>query len=324
MFGIKSVHCPFCLKFVSVDKKTYRCLNPDCHVKLDAGYVNFYSSHPAFFVPLLGASGVGKTVYLQILMLTLRQINRLWTKSCSVAADIETLDYIKNSAATYAANNIPPMTQVGVQEVYTMYLQNVTPWRDMTLVFRDLSGENYNNLIFPKEVVRFLSEQSLLFMMLSLPEVLQGNYSIDELIHSFVHTHQSLGGRSPRKKKKMIVILSQADSIPRMPQRIKDYLCNDNVWKTLQSRDKPIDSDVFMPNYLRGMHQANLDIKSWLRYELAPVMNLANNSYIDLYFCIISSLGAPPTEGKLTRPLHPYRVLDPLLWALELDSSREK
>ncbi len=322
MFGF--IFCPFCLEMAQVDRKSYRCLSSACNAQLDVRYVNFYSGHPALFLPLIGVSGVGKTVFMQALMLTLRQINRLWSNSCSVAADTATFNYIRKVERMYKAATTPPMTGGG-HEVYMMYLQSIPPWRDMTLIFRDLSGENYINLVFPTEVSNFLAKQSIVFMMLSLADVLRGDYTIDELIHSYIHTQMSSGKPSTRKPKRMVVILTQADNVSQIPSNIATYLYSDTVWNNVRNiANKPLDSSTFVHNYLNEMRKVSSSIRSWLSYELAPLTALANHANIELYFCIISSLGSQPQGGKLANPLHPYRILDPLLWALELDSENTR
>ena len=322
MLGLNSIPCPYCLR--DIDKSAYRCSNPVCNRDVDPSYVNHYSNHPAFFVPLLGLTGVGKTVYLQTLMLTLRQINRLWSDSSSVPVDQKTASYIKRTMRMYDAKRIPDMTQD--DEVYMMYLQNVLPWRDLTIIFRDLPGENYRDFTFSDDVTRFLSERPILFMMLPLSEVLSCQYNVDELICNYIHTERSLSNRILQKPKHIIIILSQADKVnmAEMPGSIRTYLYDDDVWNRLKSKSPPVHSTTFITSYLRKVRVNSQKISKELRHELSPINALASHEKIKLHYCVVSSLGRPLTGGALTGPIHPYRVLDPLLLALGLGGEKKQ
>lgn len=328
MFGRESIRCPHCLH-VGVNRVNYRCRNQKCNTTLDRGYVNSYSEHPAFFVPLLGKSGVGKTVYLQTLMITLRQISRLWKNSSAVAADSNTARYIRASQKLYDDLNVPSMTQIGEHEVFTMHLRNIAPWKDITLVLRDLSGEYYDELVFPVEVTNFLARQPILYMMLSLPEVLRSGYDIDELFNNYLHTQRASRSKKLAKPRDMVVILSQADdAIEKMPRDMqvylyKDYFNRDSIWNEMQNDTSAIHSEVFIKEHCRTMEQASNYILNQLHHQLSPVTALANSSQINLHFCLLSSLGQSANSGNLSHRINPYRVLDPLLWGLKLTADNK-
>lgn len=323
MLRVKRVRCPYCLDHIWLFNGNCRCTNPNCGRNLDFGYVWSYSSHPALFIPLIGMTNVGKTVYLQVLMLALRQINRLWKNSSCVPVDENTSEYLREVASRYDVSEMPKMTSVGVHYVYSLYLQGIDPWKDATLVFRDLSGEYYERLTFSDDVVAFLSKQATVFMMLKLSDVMKGTYQIDELLYNYVHTRLVHQGTMSRGPSRMVVILSQADAVDCLPDRLNHYLRGDTVWSSLAGRLQPRHSRYFLQEYMRGVRDIDRLIQLYLAHELAPITALADNSNTELHFSIISSLGSQPRDGKLVGPIRPMRILDPLLWAFEYLGKRK-
>lgn len=72
------------------------------------------------------------------------------------------------------------------------------------------------------------------------------------------------------------------------------------------------------------MIQADEAIYGWVKQDVhgRNMLNLAQNSRIDLYFSLISSIGYAVRPGELLHNgLQPRRVLDPYFWALELQNA---
>ena len=77
-----------------------------------------------------------------------------------------------------------------------------------------------------------------------------------------------------------------------------------------------------MARYMEELDRVSNEIRDWVatRPDGKQFLNLAQAYNMELRFSITSALGCPASGGKLANAWTPYRVLDPLFWALEFHS----
>jgi hypothetical protein len=113
-----------------------------------------------------------------------------------------------------------------------------------------------------------------------------------------------------------------------LPPHLYNYLITDPACNT--STDAIRDAYADIDNYMSELAHVSNEIRNWVStLEGGPqLLALAENMNLELKFSIISGLGcatAMGQEGKgnlLLGQWKPYRVLDPLFWAMELESER--
>jgi hypothetical protein len=137
---------------------------------------------------------------------------------------------------------------------------------------------------------------------------------------------------------KLVIALTKADRIPNLPHDLRRYLKDDPLATEVKAESellahgvKPGDPAFRFDDravqsgesYLNRLWEAHGQIAAWLGSTLAGSLltRRAGAQHIDLRFCLVSATGSDlRSDGHMEAHWRPYRVLDPLFWALELGS----
>lgn len=333
LFGpVKNILCPYCLaeiNFREGDKVTSCPKNKGgCGSMLEPRYVMKFNQMIPCFAQLIGWSRVGKTVYLQALTAMLMKMSIAWRNNYAPAALTEaTLRYTRNVKTFMTTGTMPPVTQLQIQEAYIMHLEKMERWGNRTLVMRDVAGEHFNDLKFPIEQTPYLLHVPTTLMMISIDDLKEQNFTMDELMNSYIHTLMKYDPKYGVTQRKVVVVLSKADMILReLPEKLQMYLTDDPIAKILNdSKDIQVLDEKEMDKYMNKLSEISDEIQNWLRnIDSGNVLiALANNENIDLKFAIVSSTGGAVGENnQMDVAINPIRVLDPLFWALEFQSTK--
>jgi energy-converting hydrogenase Eha subunit A len=198
-------------------------------------------------------------------------------------------------------------------------------WGNRTFVFRDCPGEAFNNFQIDESQLSFLLQTQTAFCMISLPDLDPPNresWSMEEILQTYIN---ALGKNVNLRQqhRRFVVVLSKSDAIRgKMPRHLSEYLERDPVVELVQTGRRNDFSEEAMIRYLEELGRASDAIREWLEGfpQGKRFVNFAKEYNIDLRFSVISALGGPAESGKLQGPWTPYRVLDPIFWALELHS----
>lgn len=327
---IKNILCPYCLAEINYrdgDRVTSCPKNKGgCGNTLETKYVLKFHQMMPCFAQLIGWSRVGKTVYMQALTAMLMKMSYLWHNDYAPAALTEaTLRYTRNVKDFMATGTMPPATQLQIQEAYIMQLEKMERWGNRTLVMRDVAGEHFNDLKFPIEQTPYLLYVPTTLMMLSIDDLRQQNFTMDELMNSYIHTLMKHDSRYGATRRKVVIVLSKADKIfLELPSKIQNYLADDPVSKILNnpSEVQPMGENE-MHTYMGNMNDISNEIQKWIKTVDGGgvLISLAKNENIDLRFSIVSSTGGSVGEdNKMNVTINPIRVLDPFFWTLEFQS----
>lgn len=319
-FGYKyKFLCPFCAGQNSSNQLDVKCKY--CQMQIPQRYIAYYGKAPCIFLNLIGDTMVGKSIYLQSLILLLRNMSIYWRDNYVCTPLTESSQYFVSEVEEFQqTGRMASPTQMSIQEAYIYLLMGMERWKNKLLVIRDVAGEVFNLDSYGWDLrytPYFLFSPAIL-MMISLPDLRRGNRSLDTLFNTYLTTaqfHQNEG----IKRQKVIIVLSKADIFYNtIPAELKKYLQDDPFTLNTNSIYK-IDS-IWMDTYMNYVRQVSEGIKNWLacRSDGRNLINLAKRFNIDLEFSLVSSLGSDPKDGVLPVSPTPRRVLDPFF--LYMDS----
>ena len=318
----KSISCPHCLAKIVYRSSIRTCPNNECNEIIPPLYQENYSSHPPLFIPIIGWSNVGKTVYLNSLSIMLSHLSKMFSNYFVTPANEVSLQMFRNSNEFIKTGRLPAVTQLTPQDAVIFLLSKLPRWKSRSLVFRDCAGEVFNSFDINIDFTPYLPHSSIAMMFFSLTDNDQ-NIGIDMLLNRYIHTLFMLE-KSPREfPRNVIVVVTKGDLIEDMPSSIKHYLVNDPIWVRLNKSKPDFISISDLENYLQIMNNINEEIRKWFASfpSGSNFINMANFYNINLKFSIISSTGQEINTDEVIPMITPQRVLDPLFWALETSSS---
>lgn len=319
----QQIICPYCLVGIRTRGQPNVC--PKCDNELPVQYVNQYGEHPPFFMQVFGWSRAGKTVYQSALTLMLMGMVKVWSDYVSNAVTDPTRQRMEEINQYTRHGVMPPMTQMGEQEIYMMLLNNMERWGGRTLVLRDCAGEIFDTMEVPTEQAPFLLSAPTTFMFISLPDIANsGGRTMDLLLNNYINTLMTHGFNFSKESRQLVVVLTKADIMTDLPPNLRNYLINDPLWASINVRGytKQMDAAA-MQEYMETLKRVSDAIQDWIKQDAAGLafVRMAHRNNIDLRFSIISSTGSDVGEdGNMQENLSPRRVLDPFFWALELQS----
>ncbi len=324
-FKTQRLICPYCLAEIRGSRNIERC--PVCKKDLPVQYVHDYKAHPPFFVQVFGWSRTGKTVFLSALTLMLVKMSKVWPRYHYSAATDASQRKVQEINEYIANGHMPPVTQLGEQEVYVMLLENMELWGGRALVTRDCAGEIFDNLQVSIDQAPFLLNAPTTFMFISLPDLpASGGHSMNMLLENYVNTLMKHGVNFNKEKRKLVVVFTKADLIRELPANLRNYLISDPLWAAVNNPGSVQQMDaIAMQEYLETMGRVSEAIRDWIQKD-APgqvFVRFAESKNIEMRFSVISSTGSPVSDqGSMLQALTPRRVLDPYFWALDLQSQK--
>ena len=271
-----------------------------------------YLASPAPILPIqvFGFKGHGKSMFLAALV---RELDSFAT---CVAVTDEAQALQASVRADAMTGRLPDWTPLGAAPLYVFQLAGLPQAGSRTLVARDEAGETFRNMNVPVDRLPFLLRASLIFMIISLPDLRQSpSDSMDLLMTNLVNTLVQHRVDLRRENRGVIAVLTKADLIDDLPASLHDYLADGSL------------ADVGSPRYMAGMQRMNAQARDWLKKDgpsRAFIQQAAHHN-LWLRFALVSATGAPVViRGEEAPALEcawqPHRVLDPFLWALRVDS----
>jgi hypothetical protein len=319
------MRCCFCASQICIPPEVTNC--PKCLEPVPDCCKDFPDSQP-FFVPMIGWSNVGKTVWLMSVIRRLTELSStVWREFTPIPGPEIThrlFDEVEKLISTRGLPGATPKEQVPPAHVFV--LKNTPLWGNRTFVFRDCPGEAFANLQIAESQLAFLLKAPVTFFMFSVPDLVQENRyasSMEALLRTYTKALREKNVDLLQQRRRFVVVLSKCDAIRgEMPSNLYSYLERDPVVELSQTGRRNDFSEESMVNYLEELGRASDAIREWLESirQGKQFVNLAKVYNIELRFSAISALGGPAESGRLQQPWTPYRVLDPIFWALELHS----
>jgi len=327
LLGRKSVlTCPYCLKAVRLPNEAGASYCPECQSEIPVRYKHAFKEAPPLFVPVIGWTQVGKTVYLQALTMMTEVAGRRWAHFLASPITAASQHFLEDVRTAKKKGIMPKPTPLGENEAYIMLMEQMERWGGRTLVLRDWAGENFREFAIAETQVPFLKEARTVLMMFSLPDLENApEKALPDLLNSYVHTLLHYEVDLKRYHRNIIVVLSKADMIDGLPDSLRDYLMSDPFGLAQSLSGAQTFDGIAMEAYMERLKRVSDAIAEWLEHShegTYGLIRLARKWDMKLVFTIVSSTGSNVAENsQLPGQFQPCRALDPFFWALEFNST---
>jgi hypothetical protein len=291
---------------------------------------------PATTFEILSRPGDGKTSYLWALLYVLRKLSWVWPQYLCWSEDGETEEEIRRLHTAIESRNLPESDGGASGRSYNLLLRQMERWGDRPLVLRDdrdaVFGEGApesadgRDINWGVPICWLLSLSDLDTLDAQLVDV-----KLNDLVRARLRSARSLEA----EPLKLVIAFNKADRLATLPATLRRYLKADPLAAVIESEREfqasgiePGDpalrlDEQGMAGYLETLAGVHEEIAGWLGSTLGGrlLARRAEGHQLDLRFCVVSATGSGlATGGQLAIPWSPRRVLDPLFWALELES----
>lgn len=315
--------CPFCLKAHDLSRNL-TC--PDSSGRMvPASYVRNYRQVPPLWLATVGFTGHGKTTYQHTLMLTLDEISGIWGGYCSTD-DQHTINELQHIRADDRTRVLPGQTQPGMPDPLLLNAHKLPLCGSRCLVMYDMAGETYDRIEDVTTYAAVLKHVRTTWFMVSLPD-LEANVegkTIQDLLGVYLSAMDKL--QVDLTNRNLIVVYTKADKAD-IPGEVRNYV-EDDPLRVVGSSE----TDMFkewdtqtIQDYLKQMEEISHRLERFTRQRVPGGFNFyarARDRGLNLVFSAVSALGTELAQGqtKIGTKKPRLRVLDPLLWAIRLDS----
>jgi hypothetical protein len=328
MDGNLPIICPVCLESTEVNGASPAC--DGCGSSLPPLYVKEGRGMPALPIQFFGLSGHGKSTYLAALTMELQRINGAWSGFTVMPATESAQRLVRQARIFFDTGKLPSPSPSGAKDSCLLLLNRIPKWAKAALTIRDCSGDAFREIDIDLTEATFLPKAPLTFMFFSLEDLeSSGGYTMDGLMVNYLNTLAKQGARLDLEYRKIVVVLTKTDLFwDRLPDDLLRYIKKEPAWSRCRDEGKAASwcSQADMESYLKEMEEISQSLEGWVCRLAAGRMfvTLARDQNIEIQLSLVSSTGAAPRteDNLLPTGWEPSRVLDPLLWALELDSRR--
>jgi len=309
--------CPYCLADVRFRLEGgYFC--PDCDERVPSMYVRGYDEYPPKIVSAVGLRGHGKTVYFASLLYILKEspLPAFWQPdSFALSLSDQDLVTVQSNARMLKDGKLPGSTPMNFPRPTMLRVAGIPMWqkqRNCTFVFYDTSGEAFERASELVKYARFARQAQMIMLLISLTDLKDPPHQMQTLLNTYVIGIEDLGG-STRNQDLMVVYTKADEIVDRLSSppwnNVQTYLAGGSVRSLAEVR-----------GYRRGMYETSNWLYEFTRRELGSneFVNLAETSFRSVGFSIVSALGAAPDDGQLSTKVNPLRVLDPIIWMMEM------
>jgi len=290
---------------------------------------------PVPTLEVFSQTGHGKSSYLWSLLYMLRKMSLVWPDYLCTPQDEATEEALKGIHESVRGACLPASGPTANKHRYELGLQSMERWGDRKLIVWDwpdpvfaasLDGDRPERTNWLAPALWLVSLQDLGRLRAEI---------LDMLFDDLMRTRIRQGFADYRRPLRLVVVLTKADAIPNLPPSLRQYLKDDPLRDAVRSEvsllspPPPFPSEPLrlkeesLRNYLGRLALVHQEIHHWLETTLVGHMLILRAAayHVDLRFSIVSATGSGLVDGQsLQLPWTPRRVLDPLFWALELDS----
>jgi Double-GTPase 2 len=323
----KDIQCPRCLKRIRVPANAMRDqVCRECGFALPFAYVRDYTNTPPVFVQLFGLTGVGKTMFLDMLRLHLYDLDRAWGATRFYAQPITQLDMdhraiLMTERSQGVMPGSTPKRDRKQNEVYIMSLMHMPRWGSRFLVLMDHAGEQFGKLLIDVAEIPFLQHTPVTIVLLSLPDLLRDGKRVNDLITSYITSLEQNKVNFAKERRQLIIVFSKADLIDNLPPELSNYLSQDTFYTTTHNPKKTASmAEAEVNKHIAQMGVMSKIIREWVEKEVSggtAMLHMLDDKGIETRFTVMSATGQPVTPGASTLTPRPRRVLDPFFWVLE-------
>lgn len=283
---------------------------------------------PTATIEVFSQPGHGKTSYLWALLFMLRKLSLVWPDYLCWSQDEPTTLALRAVQEALIAGLLP--APAGDTARYSLALRRLERWGRRPLIVWDRRDPVFSPGEAGDSSGEALAWGAPALWLISLPDLDAAEEQLIDLrFEELMRARMAAGRSSGRDPLKLIVALTKADAIADLPAALRRYLKEDRLGES-QGAASPaavasIPESLSAQHYLATLWRVDAEIRTWLQQRAAGQMLLrrAAEYHIDPRFAIVSAIGSGIAGGKSNLlSWSPRRVLDPLFWALELDTPR--
>ncbi|PYQ68316.1 MAG: hypothetical protein DMF53_00395 [Acidobacteria bacterium] len=290
---------------------------------------------PVPTLEVFSQAGHGKSSYLWSLLYMLRKMSIVWPDYLCTPQDEATKEALKGIHESVHGALLPASGPAANKHRYELHLQSMERWGDRKLIVWDWPDPVFAASLDGNrsERTNWLAPALWLVSLQDLGEVRAE--ILDMLFDDLMRTRILQGFAAYTRPFRLVVVLTKADAIPNLPPSLRQYLKDDPLRDAVRSEVSLLSPPLPFPSeplrlkdeslreYLGRLALVHQEIHHWLETTLVGHMLIRRAAayHVELRFSIVSATGSGLVDGQsLQLPWTPRRVLDPLFWALELDS----
>ncbi len=318
--------CPHCWRMTDLCVDEEEC--SECHERLPIQYLRAPEDLRPLAIQAMGWTGHGKSAYLAAMTYALNRASLLWPRFTCAPANDRTQKFVVSANRQIEKGELPPKTLSGDVESRILLARGMGVWGNRLLTFRDSAGEVFDSMEIAGSQERFVLAAPTIWMFVSLADLSSGDGRTPDMLMTGLT--DTLDRRSPTPgSRSVILVITKADLLRRkLPRKVLKYLKSDRLWLRLRPGSYRRTAGELdrgdLASHQREMVEIDQEIRDWLTRD-ANIHNLvldAERAGLQLRFSILSATGgAPSKSNKLPRAWDASRVLDPLLWAIQLDQT---
>lgn len=348
----KTIECPYCTKILPMQESKIVC--DGCEREVPEDYRTNYSVAPPLYMPVIGWPKIGKTCWLYSLIRNLEVLAgpRGWngfeffgldTPSRGLPIELPGLEGGTEPKGATAVLPGPP---------FLYLLRDMPRWGSRTLILQDLAGEPWKNDWFDRnkdssEAILYqqqLIKNKSVMMFFSIQDMLDGagdGHRMSSLMETYRHVLRNAGSNIESENRRILVVLTKSAAIAELDKNLRAYLQSDPIASRrddTNSGTTPLDTPG-MAEYVAQMKEVSNQLREWIGKK-APggqqFLTQGSKLKLTLDFCLTSSFTrtiarhdslssknqSAEIPGTIGDYWHCKRVLDPLFWALEMQSAR--
>lgn len=325
----KSSKCNVC----GADSSKFVC--PHCHNWLPTEMI----AEGSQIISVIGAQSSGKTTYITTLYKELQKYGHrmnlnIRPKDESPRSDFRTTDRIQRlMTRLYDEKQLLEKTPVGERPIPLIFKLTKSKYRDrpskddkqMYLVFYDTAGESFDN---QEEILRtatYLQESSAVILLIDpfsikalRRDILEAGYDESDFKNNpaqvmsslLAYAESDLKRKQMLKKKPLAIAFSKIDAVVNgLKAAGSQYQIGGIDLQTNSSFLQTGKLDMAMTDQI----SEGLDTVCRENWDLGGLVSTVQTTFQETHFFGISSLGG---DIQKLDAIHPYRVLDPLIWIL--------
>jgi len=333
------IMCPYCLEMHEF-RQTDICSN--CGQQLPKKYLAAALQGSPICLGTFGLKSHGKTAFLSNLLLAAESLSKVALNAFPQAIDSYTSRMLLKWNAMDQSGEINlGETLLGENPLkerptpLLLLLSNFPSGQSHIFVTYDLAGEVLDKAGSEPEHVRALHNVNTIWFIISLSDLMKERktgHSMRDLFDVYEEAMEKL--HISIKGKNILVVFTKADKLlktiddselPRLPSEVYAYLEDDSYeYEFIKEKPKASLKQLNEENYwtyFRKMQEISEILRDFTNDYVSgggAFLAMAQSYDAQVMFTINSAYGEEPEGGKLPRKAHPKRILDALIWAIEL------
>lgn len=295
--------------------QTFICPVAGCEQAIPRVYVEEYSSYQPLLLSVVGFRDHGKSLFLASLVHVLRDASlaRSWPGFSAITLNNDTFKNIHEALQKLNQGVLPESTQAADFPAPGLLRLEPTLFHPgRTLLCYDTGGEVFKDPTTILKYASFVELAKAVLFLVSIADLADPSTDLVRLLETYIQGSSEIGKR--RASQHLIVVFTKAEEIEQL---------RGDPWKDIaEYAQSSVEDDPPRSNrYGHGLDKVSHRLAEFTDVGLrgASFMNAARAWFASVEFCIVSALGAAPHEGRLSGPLAPRRVIDPLIWLMAKD-----